>query len=197
MKNCLLCTQSIQPTVTWRKLFLKSIPKVICERCQQNFEHVKNEDDSDNISLFSYNEAMKNYLHQYKFLQDVALARVFSEEIYCYLSKQKAIIVPIPMHPDKMKERTFSQVDELLNAAGIHYIHLLEKTSTIAQSSKTLEERLNSEPLFRLKTLAKIEPISYILVDDIRTTGTTLRHAENILLEHGAKQVTTFTLIKG
>lgn len=197
MKHCLLCAQPLQQSITWRILLRKSFPKVICERCAQKFERAENVEGSDDQSLFIYNEAMKDYLHQYKFLQDVALAKVFSEEIHRYLSKQKGIIVPIPMHPEKKKERTFAQIDELLYAANIPFTHLLEKISTTTQSSKTLQERLTTAPLFQIMPSTKVEAKTYILVDDIRTTGTTLRHAKSILIKHGATCVKTFTLIKG
>lgn len=197
MSYCYLCACPVQTIVSWQTLLLKAFPKVLCTRCEEKFEPVQNNDGNNHISLYMYNEAMKTYLHQYKFLQDVVLAQVFSEKIYKVLHNQQVVIVPIPMHPEKIKERTFAHVDELLNAARVPYIHLLEKKSTKAQSSKTLQERLNSEPLFCLKENADVKPVHYMLVDDIYTTGTTLRHAESILRNHGAKEVSTFTLIKG
>lgn len=36
-----------------------------------------------------------------------------------------------------------------------------------------------------------------LLVDDIYTTGSTLRHAATMLLEAGAKSVSSLTLIRG
>ena len=65
------------------------------------------------------------------------------------------------------------------------------------QSSKSKIEREQSEQLFQLKSNANIEAIHYLLVDDIVTTGTTLRHAKSLLLKAGAKKVTAFTLIQG
>ena len=62
---------------------------------------------------------MKEFLHQYKFLQDVALAKVFSQKLQQAFQKKEGIVIPIPMHPEKLKLRTFAQVDELLKAAQI------------------------------------------------------------------------------
>lgn len=151
----------------------------------------------DITALYHYNEPMKDFLHRYKFLKDVVLAEVFREQIHQYLKNEQAIIVPIPMHPEKLKERTFAHIDELLNAANIPYTHLLEKKSSITQSSKSKIEREQSEQLFKLKANAKVEVTHYLLIDDIVTTGTTLKHAKSLLLEAGAKKVSSFTLIQG
>ncbi|WP_025116715.1 ComF family protein [Lysinibacillus fusiformis] len=190
--HCLLCSQLLKPSVTWKTLLIKQFTPTICTRCTARFEH------SQSITaLYQYNEAMKDYLHQFKFLQDVALAKVFRQELYTRFNKEKAMILPIPMHPLKQQERTFSHTNELLKAANIPYIQLLEKTTTETQGSKNREQRLRAVPLFRLKEGANVEHKDYLLFDDIKTTGTTLQHAADVLMQAGAKNVQYFTLIEG
>jgi competence protein ComFC len=138
---------------------------------------------------------MKSYLHQYKFLQDVALAQVFAEEVRLAFESREGIVVPIPMHPEKLLQRTFAQVDELLNYAGIQFKDLLTKTAASEQGKKTKKERLEACPLFEVKE--NIEAQNYILFDDIYTTGTTIHHAAKVLKGAGAKRVDAITLIKG
>ena len=48
----------------------------------------------------------------------------------------------------------------------------------------------------RLKPETTIQPGTYILVDDIYTTGTTLRHAATVLKEAGATRVEAVTFIR-
>ncbi|MGE7986201.1 ComF family protein [Lysinibacillus fusiformis] len=182
----------MKTSVTWKTLLIKQFTPTICTRCTARFEH------SQSITaLYQYNEAMKDYLHQFKFLQDVALAKVFRQELYTRFNKEKAMILPIPMHPLKQQERTFSHTNELLKAANIPYIQLLEKTTTETQGSKNREQRLRAAPLFRLKEGANVEHKDYLLFDDIKTTGTTLQHAVDVLMQAGAKNVQYFTLIEG
>ena len=190
--HCLLCSRPLQTISSWKTLLFKQFPPSICEKCLARFERSPSQE-----SLYRYNDAMKDFLHQYKFLQDVALAKVFRQELHALFKHEKATIIPIPMHVEKQKERTFAHMDELLKAAQIPYIQLLEKTTIERQSSKTREERLRIDPLFRLRNDVTVEYKEYLIFDDIKTTGTTLQHASTILKEAGAKNVRIFTLISG
>ncbi|MFJ6210771.1 ComF family protein [Lysinibacillus sp. NPDC092081] len=190
--HCLLCSQPLQSAISWKILLTKQFQPTICDRCSARFEH-----SSTATALYQYNDAMKDYLHQYKFLQDVALAKVFRQELHARFKHEKATIIPIPMHPLKQRERTFSHMEELLKAANIPFIQLLEKTTTATQSSKNREQRIQAAFLFRLIAGAHVEHKEYLLFDDIKTTGTTLRHATEVLLNAGAKNVKSFTLING
>lgn len=190
--RCLICAQPLKITISWKMILTKQFSLTICKRCAAHFVPSQSA-----TSLYQYNEAMKDYLHQLKFLQDVALAKVFRQELYDRLNKEKAIILPIPMHPLKQQERTFSHTDELLKAAHIPFIQLLEKTTTETQSSKNREQRIQAAPLFCLKEGAQVEHKNYLLFDDIKTTGTTLQHATTVLMQAGAKNVQYFTLIEG
>jgi len=189
---CLLCSQPLQSAISWKMLLTKHFQPTICDKCSVRFEH-----SPTATALYQYNDAMKDYLHQYKFLQDVALAKVFRQELHTRFKNEKATIIPIPMHPLKQKERTFSHMEELLKAANIPFRQLLEKTTAETQSSKNREQRIQAAPLFRLMAGVYVEHKEYLLFDDIKTTGTTLRHATEILLNAGARNVQSFTLING
>lgn len=199
MNECLLCEQSIASTPSWQSLLGLHKQTNICQDCSKKFQRADNKEECDILdqvtSLYTYNEAMRDYLHHYKFLQDVQLAHVFAHELRSYLPA-KAIIVPIPMHPEKKIQRTFAHVDELLKSAGIPYTHLLEKLDTEAMGEKSKAQRLAMKPLFAIKEGTIIQPTTYILVDDIYTTGTTLRHAATILKKSGAKRIEALTLIR-
>lgn len=206
--NCLICGTAFQPAPTWRKLFLYENETSTCDRCFSkftrsvatiqfnDFQGTHYEGAVDAVtSLYMYNEAMKTYLHQYKFLQDVALTQVFSETLHEAFEGKQGTVVPIPMNPEKLRQRTFAQVDELLNSAGIPFQHVLTKTATIEQGKKTRKERLEASPLFEVTT--SIGAQNYILFDDIYTTGATIHHAAKALKDAGATRVEAITLIKG
>ncbi|SEM33190.1 competence protein ComFC [Paenisporosarcina quisquiliarum] len=205
---CLICGTPYQSTATWSKLFLNQLDSSTCTRCFKNYDISDSAIDFTDFlgtpyegavdsvfCLYTYNEPMKEYLHQYKFLQDVALAKVFAEKLQQVFQTREGIIVPIPMHPEKLEIRTFSQVDELLNAAQILFQQVLTKTASDSQGKKTKMERLKTTNLF--EAMSNIEATNYILFDDIYTTGATIHQAGKILKDAGAKRVEAITLIKG
>ncbi|WP_252502376.1 ComF family protein [Sporosarcina sp. Marseille-Q4943] len=198
--KCLLCEQKLETTPSWQSLLAIEKTPLICEDCSKSFGRVDIKEAGDVVdhvtSIYTYNEPMREYLHQYKFLQDVALAGVFANELRGELARKDAIIIPIPMHPQKKIERTFAHIEEILTAARISFKDLLIKTNTEVMGEKTREERLSMRNLFSIKPGSDIQNTTYILVDDIYTTGTTLRHAATILKEAGASRVEAVTLIR-
>ncbi|MGE7982917.1 ComF family protein [Solibacillus sp. NPDC093137] len=197
IQSCLLCDRELQQNIGWKELLLKTLPQTICARCEQGFQRIEMQQEGGVVSLFHYNEAMKDYLHRYKFLHDILLAKVFNKTLHEQLKNETRLIIPIPMHPENLRLRTFAHIDELLKAANIPFAHHLTKVSTEQQSLKTREERLKTPQLFEVINSTAIKDENLLIVDDIYTTGTTLNHAKKALLDAGAKTVDGFTLIHG
>ena len=204
--NCLICSNEFLEKPSWTSLFMIKQPQVICDKCQSKFEQAKKKDYQKDwegtkfegvldslTSIYTYNDFMKDVLHQYKFLQDVELAKIFRED-FVHLKAETAMIVPIPMHPEKMKERTFAQVDELLIAADIPFSQPLQKTMNTTQGKKSKLDRTQSEILFTVTE--NVVGKSILLIDDLYTTGTTLHHAAYILKQAGATKVSALTLVR-
>ena len=189
----------IKDIASWQSFFGLEKKKTLCDDCSNRFIRADIKEEGDVLdsvhSLYEYDDAMRDWLHQYKFLQDIALAQVFAEELRQSFSG-KDIIVPIPMHPERARLRTFSHVETLLDEAKRPYIQLLNKTTTGVMGEKSKQERLDMENLFELVPDAEVQPITYRLVDDIYTTGTTLRQAAAVLKQAGAARVEAVTLIR-
>ena len=89
MTECLLCSKALADVPSWKSLLsLEEIMK-ICDSCSNQFEKAEIREEGSVIdhitSLYTYNEAMKEYLHQFKFLQDIALADVFKKDTtHCF-----------------------------------------------------------------------------------------------------------------
>lgn len=216
--NCYICEKELVVHASWRDLFFMDKAETICPACKDTFLPMESGCPICGASgagvcaectrwettefralinsgkcLYAYNDAMTEFLHQYKFLQDVILAEVFAEELAAALKKRRAVVVPIPMNPLKLKARTFAQVDTLLDAGGVKYVHLLEKNEEV-QGEKTKLERMETRGLFTWN--GKPVPKQIVLVDDMYTTGTTLRLAAKVLKEAGAEDITFICLIR-
>lgn len=152
-----------------------------------------------NRSVYMYNEWMKEVVAIWKFRGDYAMAEAFQEEFRREFYRHfdhTFLIVPIPLSAERLYERGFNQAKALaeLLALPIHDIltrHHLEK-----QSKKSRRERLRTENVFQFSGKMPLQDKHIVLIDDIYTTGTTLRHAAKVLRQAGAIDVSSFTLIR-
>lgn len=154
-----------------------------------------------NISLYFYNDFLKESLATFKFRGDYIIVHAFSDLIKIKLAElAPEIIVPIPLSAERLYERGFNQAEAMITEAGFIPTQLLSRIHSEKQSKKSRSERIQLPQVFRLAPEAVAEKIkgkSVLLVDDIYTTGSTLRHAAKILKDAGAKIVTSLTLARG
>lgn len=154
-----------------------------------------------NRSVFTYNDHMKEVLALYKFRGDAILVDAFNKDFgvtyHKYFRKEQRILVPIPLGEERLYERGFNQ--SLLLAkllAPIEVIEPLAKTESVKQSKKIRQERLQQENPFYVTEPQKVRGKSILLIDDIYTTGTTIRMAAKVLKEAGAGDISSLTLVR-
>ncbi|WP_062108968.1 ComF family protein [Bacillus niameyensis] len=152
-----------------------------------------------NISLFQYNDFLKEVVARFKFRGDYELAKIFSGELQRQLRTiEYEMLVPIPLSKERLLERGFNQSEALGQVAGIETDHVLERIHSERQSKKTRKQRLSQQQIFRFCGDKKqVFEKNILLIDDIYTTGITLRHAAKVLKEAGAGQVHAITLARG
>ncbi|WP_218080423.1 ComF family protein [Anthocerotibacter panamensis] len=110
-------------------------------------------------------------------------------------------VVPIPLSQERLQTRGYNQAEEISNtfARWVRYPHLphwLERVrATQAQFSLNPQERAaNIQGAFRARPVVRGRDI--LLVDDIYTTGATLREAARMLTEAGARQVAALVVAR-
>lgn len=153
-----------------------------------------------NYSSFSYNGDIKDIVTKWKYRGDYQLGEVFREQVVRDFNrhfseiKQDAIVTALPLSEARLNERGFNQAKQLADFISVDSIKLLERIHSEKQSKMNRFQRLQAKNPFKsLKTINK--PV--ILVDDIYTTGMTLRHAAIILRKSGCPKVYAYTLIRG
>ena len=116
-----------------------------------------------------------------------------------------AILVPVPLHSTKERERGFNQslmiaksLNEATTAKGLQEL-LVRTVYTQTQTQLSRVARLqNVKNAFALASDAVVIPNqTYILIDDVFTTGSTLNSCAAVLLEAGATQIKVATLGHG
>ncbi|MDF2857097.1 MAG: phosphoribosyltransferase [Neobacillus sp.] len=150
-----------------------------------------------NVSLFLYNDFFKKVLARFKFRGDYVLTKIFSSSINEALGKMKFdMLVPIPLSAERLYERGFNQSESLIIESGHHITPLLTRIHAEKQSKKSRSERIHLAQVFQLASNIEVKGKRLVLVDDIYTTGSTLRHAAKLLKEAGAQSVQSLTLAR-
>lgn len=127
------------------------------------------------------------------------------EQFYTHLTP-RTLFVPIPLHAKKFRKRGYNQAyllaQGLAGKFGLDVVDCLQRTrETKTQVGLTKELRQqNIKGAFALKEQWKQKVGEYdriFLVDDVVTSGATLKEAANILKRAGAKSVWAVTLAHG
>ncbi len=134
---------------------------------------------------------------------DLGRVAEYAEGLGDYL--EEAVLVPVPLHPRKERERGYNQSALIAESIagrfeGVRLEALLERViDTRSQTQFNRQERYrNLRNAFSLVKKRAIDPSQrYIIVDDVFTTGSTLNACAATLRKAGAKRVDVLTLGHG
>jgi competence protein ComFC len=150
-----------------------------------------------NVSLYLYNDFLKELIARYKFRGDYVLAKVFAEPLKELIHSMNAdLLVPIPLSKERLYERGFNQAAALLVEAGYPTPDILSRIHSEKQSKKSRSDRIQLPQVFEINPSTSLQNKKVVLMDDIYTTGSTLRHAAKLIKEAGAASVQALTLAR-
>lgn len=222
---CLWCHEEIIPDVTWTNLIRIQDDIKVCRKCKDQFpfiqgpccktcsrpmkregicEDCRRWDSSEwkgllqqNISVFSYSPFMKDVMTRWKYRGDYVLIHMFEKELKKKFSEHfsdlDAVLVPIPLSEERLQERGFNQAEAVASLLPFPIKNALVRIRNEKQAKKTRAQRLLSSNPFQ-PTQNIHQPV--ILIDDLYTTGMTMRWAAQILMACGTPQVFSYTLIR-
>ncbi|UOY91084.1 ComF family protein [Ectobacillus sp. JY-23] len=173
-----------------------SVSENICEDCE--LWRRLGDPLTCNRSLYVYDDEMKKHMNRFKFRGDVAMAKFFGLELRALFrhSFRHYTPVPVPLSTERLEERGFNQSEILAELLQVPFHTLLARRHTEKQSKKSKRERMNTENPFFLSNEVVCGK-KYVLIDDIYTTGVTVRQAASILRKNGAADVAALTLCRG
>lgn len=136
----------------------------------------------------------KKLLHDIKYLGGRELAstlgRLFAQELLLHNTNFKPDgIIPVPLHPRKKRQRGYNQSEAI--ASGMAEIFgcamrtdmVIRKKYTQSQTRRNRIDRWeNVEQVFGMNPKARVHSGSYMLVDDVITTGATLESCAQTLV---------------
>lgn len=155
-----------------------------------------------------YDGPLRNAIAHFKYQGITALAKPLSMIMINTLSSfiKKAsvdLILPIPLHIKRLRQRGFNQALLLANELGKKF-ELPTGRSVLKKVKETLpqvglsraERRKNVRGSFRVISPEDMKDKSILLVDDVFTTGTTVNECSKVLIKAGAKDVFVVTLAR-
>jgi competence protein ComFC len=161
------------------------------------------------IAACKYQGVIKTMITKYKYRWIEDLTQVLIELLITHgdlepALKVKRVIVPVPLHPNRLRWRGFNQ-SALLGQTLATYLHfpyqdqaLVRFKQTPPQMSLTKTQRkINVKDAFTLKHRHLVNHQHLLLLDDVWTTGATMRECTKVLKRAGAKSVWGVVLAKG
>ncbi|MDM8142293.1 ComF family protein [Megamonas hypermegale] len=158
------------------------------------------------VAVGKYDKGLKDLIHELKYQNDfAALPYIYTvldrlDDEWQQFFADFDYVIPVPLHAEKLKRRGFNQVDRIFSpwakAHGLHYADILIRTKkTKSQYSLNPSERsINLHAAFALKKDISVANAKCLLLDDIFTTGSTLKNCAKVLKEHGARSVSGLVL---
>ncbi len=163
-----------------------------------------------NRSVALYQGKAKEMIQLFKFRGKERLATplgkwMAEKSFHYYRNVPFSVITFVPLHPQRMHERGFNQAELLARVMGdrlnLPVQGILERTrATFSQSSRSRKDRLHAlQNAFQIKPLVDQEWLSHqkiLLVDDVYTTGSTIRECVRPLHLAKVKQVYAITFAR-
>ena len=184
---CARCAEPLADPLTNAHTF-----EALCGRCQSQppaFDRCQ--------AMLSYEAPADHLLQGLKFNGRLELASVLGELMATWLEgiidSRPDTLIPMPLHPDRLRERGFNQAVELARpiarnlGMSMELHNCIRQKTTSPQSDLSRKERIkNVKGAFEV-----LRPVSghVVIIDDVMTTGSTAHEFAKTLLQAGATSV--------
>ena len=173
----------------------------ICPRCYGKFNRIYDRFVVNNIqatALFEYSGYMKDAIYKYKGYYDFEMSRVFLEYDLMDLKirYEDFIVVPAPSTEESISKRGFNHVVEIYSHLGLEIADCLEKTNLSDQKEKDFVGRKKIVGTLRLKDGYHFQGKKLLLVDDVYTTGSTIKAMIETLSKQKPRKMEVLVIAK-
>jgi ComF family protein len=153
------------------------------------------------IAALRYSFPADHLIKSLKYGRRTATADFFARAMLSGRQPEGDVIVPLPLHPQRLTERGFNQSVEIARPLARALRLPLELDGCIRSRNTTpqamlpwKERRKNIRHAFECRI--DLSGKSVIVVDDVMTTGATLDEFARTLKAHGAERVTNWVAVR-
>ncbi len=191
-----------------------------CEACLRKLPAAPASPDRAILALFDYRDRrVKRLIWLLKYRGGRAVAKILADALYDRVLDEVVeiemfhptgdpwLLVPIPLSPQKRRQRGFNQTEEIAkhllrrNSRNFERGFDLLKRVHDERSQMSIKERAerwaNIEDAFQVVAKKAVAGRHLLLLDDVTTTGATLSEARRALHAAGARQVLAVAIAHG
>jgi ComF family protein len=159
-------------------------------------------------AVFSYEDIILNAIHQFKYKSNISTGEMLASFMADFSFpdidfNDYSLIIPVPLHVKRLRERGFNQSLMLARAIGkkrlipVNFSLLKKHKFTLTQTGSNKKERKqNIKGAFEVSEKKIITGKNMIIIDDVYTTGATVNECAKTLIKAGAKKVSVLTLAR-
>lgn len=181
------------------RLFDKDI--CICSKCQNELEpkFIRFKINGYKAtSIYDYTPFIKNLIYTYKGCFDYEMNEVFLNLFFKEIKlKYKGYkIIPIPSYYKDDETRGFNHVVEAFKRLDLELLQIIKKTAHHKQADRGFNDRKEINKYLVLKSNISLEKQRVLIVDDIYTTGATMKAAINLVEKLNPREIKVLVLAK-
>jgi ComF family protein len=154
---------------------------------------------------FIYGYPLSGLISDFKFNYKLYTGRLLAELLINSIEKNQLklpeLIMPVPLHSSRLRERGFNQAMELAKPIGRHFNIPIDikscKRARATETQSTLDKKIRIKNMRgAFKVVQKIECEHLVLIDDVVTTGTTVNELAKTIKASGVKRVDVWSLAR-
>ena len=206
---CTICNAGLAPGLTLIcKTCWHSLPRIDNtqnqKRSRANLD-IKESQITKFLAVWEFNNAVQKVIHEIKFFGKKSFSKFVGRELADLMIQDKDcfgvdLIIPVPLHKTRLRERGFNQ-SLLLSQVIFKLTNIPVKEKVLKRIRHTrpqsklnvFERQQNVKDAFRVINSSAVKGKTVVLVDDVLTTGATMRACAESLESAGVAKVLALT----